>query len=429
MADMADSLERMSSKQDFMKAAEAIQQRYHMKPDFDANASTLAQDDHPVIDDLAELIKGAYRDGAQQLKVLVDGHADTGQRPEPTPAPLRELCKARADAVKARLVSQGVPAGIIETKGSGATGINPNTLQEVAKNYNKRVYITCKAGLPSVTSPSPAQHSAKKPAQQCTVPAHMDLSSDLEDALKQSEELGRSVQRKEQERADAQAAAERADAERADAQAAAQTAAAVARQKQERLEEQLEAEVVAASTSKGGFATGGGIHTWVLFPVAGGPMSVVHVLMELFWLVAVLLYGETIYATLLTLAALDTTDECPDQEECGDTVSRLFICSVAQPILVVIGIIWLYSTHIDGQHLKLNPPHQHHSCISKGPERCYKAGCVLGIVVLGCQIYLLTPVDKPVLPYAADEHDTSGYATNATERRQLQFDSIGEYKD
>ena len=71
------------------------------------------------------------------------------------------------------------------------------------------------------------------------------------------------------------------------------------------------------------------IHTCALFPVVGGPMSVVHVLAELVWLVAMLLYGQTLYATLYTLVALDTTDECPDTQLCGDTVSNLFMVSVA----------------------------------------------------------------------------------------------------
>ena len=74
-----------------------------------------------MIDELAELIvranEVARQAGSRQLRVLVDGHADTGQRPEPTPAPLQELCKARANAVKERLVEQGVPADIIATQG------------------------------------------------------------------------------------------------------------------------------------------------------------------------------------------------------------------------------------------------------------------------------------------------------------------------
>ena len=74
-----------------------------------------------VIDELAELIvranEVARQAGSHQLRVLVDGHADTGERPEPTPAPLQDLCKARANAVKDRLVEQGVPADIIITLG------------------------------------------------------------------------------------------------------------------------------------------------------------------------------------------------------------------------------------------------------------------------------------------------------------------------
>jgi Ca2+-binding EF-hand superfamily protein/outer membrane protein OmpA-like peptidoglycan-associated protein len=151
--------ERCLSRPEFEAEADEILKKYHMKPDFEGNGAKLAHDDYPVIDELADLVKEH-----PGVTILVDGHADTGKRPEPTDKRtvrwLRDLCLQRAQAVKRRLVEQGVSIDCVEVKGSGATGQNPITGRPVEPNSNKRVYISVTGGLPQTLAelePEPEQ--------------------------------------------------------------------------------------------------------------------------------------------------------------------------------------------------------------------------------------------------------------------------------
>jgi hypothetical protein len=391
--------------------------------DFDANESTLAHDDYFVIDELAELIVRAQeaRD-FYDLRVVVDGHADTGQRPEPKPPPLKPLCLERAKSVRNRLVADGVDFKIIEVKGSGATGVNPLTNEEVQKNYNKRVYFYCTAksrrddyGTPRQPEPEPAPEPAPAPESDC------------------EQRLASCEQEKQQLAEDKRLAEEKADGARRDAAAAAEAKRLA--EKELAKKESWQPPPYHPSPMHGTFAKGGegdcpcGTQVCGLTPVVGLPMSLFHGLAEIVWFVAVVLYGKAVYATLLTRASLEATAACPDVDECGATMSYLFIVSLVPSVLVVVGMLWLFVKHNNTDYkprgdgtatlaLEVLPASE-----VEFPRWCYTLGCFLGLLLLGAQIYMLAlpSAITPVLPYEDQANFSAG-----DQARRLQADEIVE---
>lgn len=235
--------------------------------DFQANGATLAPDDYEVIDELAKLIRTAEQartnSGRYTLKVIVDGHADTGRRPEAKPPALQDLCLERAIAVQNRLEFNGIDRRWIEVKGSGATGINPLTNEPVQENYNKRVYFSCIA-TPRAVGSTPEIPNQTAQLQQENLQLQdekQQLQRQLARLRKQLAALPAPVPEPEPKRA---------LANRADCRALVATAQPL--------------------------------------------VPLLHGVTELAWIVAVLLCGKTIFASLLTRASLESAEDCPRVE-------------------------------------------------------------------------------------------------------------------
>ena len=355
--------------------------------DFQANGATLAPDDYEVIDELAKLIRTAEQartnSGRYTLKVIVDGHADTGRRPEAKPPALQDLCLERAIAVRNRLEIKGVDRRWIEAKGSGATGINPLTNEPVQENYNKRVYFSCIA-TPRARSPhsrSPVGRPPEPPSQA---------------AMLQQENLQLQEEKQQLQRQLARLS------------------------KMAALPAPLpEPEPERAPANRAGCCA--------LVPTAGPLVPLLHGVTELAWIVAVLLCGKTIFASLLTRASLESADECPRVEvrinysptqtpspfsdddcgclqDCGQITNYFFVCSIATSLLAVFGVLWMAlsrrccrtSTAVGTVNSRPTVREMTDgSDAQSSPNVCYISGCFLGLLLLAAQIVEL------VLPFAS----------------------------
>ncbi|HET6467506.1 MAG TPA: OmpA family protein [Geminicoccaceae bacterium] len=95
------------------------------------------------------------RSGA--ARVIVTGHTDLAGSPDYN----RRLSERRAEAVRAELVRQGVPAGVITTIGAGETAPLVYTGEGVAEAQNRRVEI--EIPQPAVAAAPPAPPPAPPP--------------------------------------------------------------------------------------------------------------------------------------------------------------------------------------------------------------------------------------------------------------------------
>lgn len=253
--------------------------------DFLANSAKLAEEDKGVIDELAEYIYKAYNEAQSaesmvnhEFQVRVEGHADTGRRPEPKPPPLKDLCQARADAVKAQLIAKfqdlqekhgrvAVPTACITARGVGAVGVNPWGV-DVKENYNKRVYFYCTAE--PVSPPGPVEPDAS-------------YSEKLEQHKQAyEEELSRQKQIHEHE---------------------------IAALLEEKAGQQPD-----PRPSKPNPPPPDGCCVLFILPKAGASMAVLHGLAELVWIAAMVVCGKSVFAALLTGASLESADTCPEAE-------------------------------------------------------------------------------------------------------------------
>lgn len=99
---------------------------------FDTGSATIAGESGSEVDNLAAILK-AY----PSVKVAVHGHTDnTGQD-----AANLELSQARADAVKDRLVAQGIDASRVMTKGFGQTMPTADNSTAVGRQQNRRIEV------------------------------------------------------------------------------------------------------------------------------------------------------------------------------------------------------------------------------------------------------------------------------------------------
>eukprot|EP01043_Picozoa_sp_COSAG02_P004996 COSAG02_NODE_133_length_34692_cov_83.845229_9_plen_3037_part_00 len=179
----AAGAERCQSRSEFEAEANEIMKNHRLKPQSEGSEEELAQGDYPVVDDLAALVKEH-----PGVTILVDAHADTGQRPEPTDEQtvtwLRDLCLRQAQAVKRRLVEQGVGEAAVEVKGSGATGSHPITNEPVDASSQGRVYVSVTGGLPHTVAdlePEPEQEPLDLVALKKQYLSSVHLLEDLPD--------------------------------------------------------------------------------------------------------------------------------------------------------------------------------------------------------------------------------------------------------
>lgn len=261
-------------------AATVLTNRAGLSADFEASSSQLAVDDFPVIDELADLILKAQTRG-HRLEVLVDGHADTGQRPERKPPLLQELCQSRAISVARRLEEKGVDRRMINVQGSGATGINPLTGEPVRENYNKRVYFSCTATPLGGPQPRPGrQRHAQQDRQQA------------EERVREAEQRAVAAEK------EADAAKQKANA----AERRAKECEQAAEQAAEKLSQQAKKTLA------------NGPICCVVVPPCGVSMAWLHGFAELVWILATIAAGKALFATLVTGASLESADTCPDLE-------------------------------------------------------------------------------------------------------------------
>ncbi len=131
----------------------------HYLVTFGLGQATLTEQDRKVVAQAAE----NYRQGGMP-KVSVTGHTDTSG----TAADNLKLSQARADAVTAELVRDGVPAGDIVTVGRGESDLLVPTAQGVREPRNRRVEIVVPQAPPPVAAaPAPeAPPPAAGPAEQ-----------------------------------------------------------------------------------------------------------------------------------------------------------------------------------------------------------------------------------------------------------------------
>jgi outer membrane protein OmpA-like peptidoglycan-associated protein len=152
-ATLADKIHSTaSSAQAFNEACELCLKRHLINANFEANSAILTEDTVPIMLDLAVI---CHR--WPKVFVLVDGHADSGQRPSVSDDQLHRLSQQRAEVVKAELVKLGVPAEHIRANGSGCTGKHPITGSHVESGGNRLVYIAADEtrtvdGAPSMPS-------------------------------------------------------------------------------------------------------------------------------------------------------------------------------------------------------------------------------------------------------------------------------------
>ncbi len=122
----------LSNNKDFDQPYQAIL--------FDTASSCVSEDQLQVVQaNVSELIEAA-KNGE---KIIIRGHADMLEHHDE--AQITELAKKRADAVKAELISKGVPSETIEVKICGAKeplvfGFNAEK-QELENRANRRVEI------------------------------------------------------------------------------------------------------------------------------------------------------------------------------------------------------------------------------------------------------------------------------------------------
>jgi len=93
---------------------------------------TLRRDSKPVLDAAAELIKTET-----DAKVYVDAYCD----PSGSPTLNQKISKARAAAVKAYLVKQGVPADRVVARGFGATNFIASNASLEGRKENRRIEL------------------------------------------------------------------------------------------------------------------------------------------------------------------------------------------------------------------------------------------------------------------------------------------------
>ena len=180
----AAGAERCQSRAEFEAEANEIMKTHGMDPDLEGSEAELGVDDYAAIDDLAALVNEH-----PGVTILVDAHADTGQRPEPTDAQtverLRDLCLRQAQAVKRRLVQQGVSEATVDVSGSGATGrSDPITGEQVEPNSNRRLYVSVTGGLPHAVAelePEPEQEPLDLVALKKQYLSSVHLLKDLPD--------------------------------------------------------------------------------------------------------------------------------------------------------------------------------------------------------------------------------------------------------
>ncbi len=97
---------------------------------FDPDSSRILDESHPIADELAKFLKEK-----KKVRIKITGHAAvTGQLEKS-----RKLSKARAESVKAYLVSAGVTEDRIETEGQGESHPLLNARDEHANTLNRRV--------------------------------------------------------------------------------------------------------------------------------------------------------------------------------------------------------------------------------------------------------------------------------------------------
>jgi outer membrane protein OmpA-like peptidoglycan-associated protein len=102
---------------------------------FDTGKSTIKPDSQPLIDEVAEALKGA-----SSLQLEVAGHTDNVGTPEAN----QTLSEERAKSVVAALVSRGVPAARLSAKGHGQSSPVADNRTEEGRAKNRRVELVKK---------------------------------------------------------------------------------------------------------------------------------------------------------------------------------------------------------------------------------------------------------------------------------------------
>ena len=98
---------------------------------FDTAKSTIQKKSDPLLKEVAQL----FKDNLDIRKVRVEGHTDNAGKEEAN----IKLSQERADAVKARLISLGIDAGRLESKGFGPTRPVADNKTKEGKAKNRRV--------------------------------------------------------------------------------------------------------------------------------------------------------------------------------------------------------------------------------------------------------------------------------------------------
>lgn len=97
---------------------------------FDPDSSRILDESHPIADELAKFMKEK-----KKVRIKITGHAAVTGQIEKS----RKLSKARAESVKAYLVSAGISEDRIETEGLGESQPLVNAGDERANTLNRRV--------------------------------------------------------------------------------------------------------------------------------------------------------------------------------------------------------------------------------------------------------------------------------------------------
>ena len=99
---------------------------------FDLDSATIRPESKPVLDEVLGVLKGEAG-----WKVLIEGHTDSSG----ADAHNLELSQRRADSVKAYLVSGGIDAGRMRTKGFGESKPVADNATELGRAQNRRVEL------------------------------------------------------------------------------------------------------------------------------------------------------------------------------------------------------------------------------------------------------------------------------------------------